>query len=80
MIRAVQFIREWRGKMGRNDSRDIELTYGQRELLVMRGFARWDEPEENPAPNTIAASQPNAGYAPVPHKFPKKAPRETVVR
>lgn len=80
MIRAVQFIREWRGKLGRDDVRDIELTYGQRELLVQRGFARWDEAEENPAPNTIAASQPNAGYIPLTQKFLKKVPRETTVR
>ncbi len=45
MVRAVRFIREWRGKMGRDDKRDIDMTFGQRELLVMRGFAEWvDDP------------------------------------
>lgn len=49
MIRAVRFIREWRGKIGRDDKRDIDLTFGQRELLVGRGFAEWeDEVPEKP--------------------------------
>ena len=43
MIRAVRFIREWRGKLGRDDVRDVDLTNGQRELLIARGFAEWIE-------------------------------------
>lgn len=43
MIRAVRFIKEWRFKMGRDDKRDVDLTFGQRELLVARGFAVWDD-------------------------------------
>ncbi len=49
MVRSVRFIREWHGKLGQNDKRDIDMTFGQRELLVMRGFAEWvDGPVENP--------------------------------
>jgi len=48
MVRAVRFIREWRGKMGRDDKRDEYLTFGQRELLVMRGFAEWDDSSLKP--------------------------------
>jgi hypothetical protein len=45
VIRAVRFIKEWRGKLNRDDKRDTDLTMGQRELLVMRGFAEWvDDP------------------------------------
>ena len=49
MVRGIRFVREWRGKIGRNDLRDIDMTMGQRELLIQRGFAEWDDEEKPPA-------------------------------
>lgn len=57
MIRAVRFIREWRGKIGRDDKRDEYLTFGQRELLVMRGFAEWEDAEKPATPQRKGKNQ-----------------------
>ena len=43
MVRAISFLKPWRGKVGRDDKRDIDMTQGQRESLVMRGLAEFVE-------------------------------------
>lgn len=56
-VRGVRFIREWRFKMGRDDKRDEYLTMGQRELLVARGFAVWDDTKPKKHQRESAVSQ-----------------------
>ena len=48
MVRAVSFLKPWRGKVGRDDKRDIDMTQGQREILVMRGLAEFVEEKTEP--------------------------------
>lgn len=61
MVRGIKFVREWMGKLGQNEHRDTDLTFGQRELLVLRGYAVWaDVPPvvDNPVAEKTPEPQP----------------------
>lgn len=42
---SVRFRRGWNGRAVGSTASADELTYGQRDALVMRGIAEWVEPE-----------------------------------